>query len=70
FVKDLNKSIDALEKSKAKIKAIGEEFSALKGELMAKGTSTLAIGVPVKISANLEDDMNNINAFLNTNNEN
>ncbi|EOI5977281.1 phage tail tape measure protein [Campylobacter jejuni] len=68
-VKALNKSIDALEKSKAKIKAIGEEFSALKGELMAKGVSALAIGVPVKISANLEDDMNNINAFLNTNNE-
>ncbi|MET1863571.1 hypothetical protein ABXK73_02330 [Campylobacter jejuni] len=36
---------------------------------MAKGASALAIGVPVKISANLEDDMNNINAFLNTNNE-
>lgn len=68
-VKALNKSIDALEKSKAKIKAIGEEFSALKGELLAKGASALAIGVPVKISANLEDDMNDINTFLNTNNE-
>ncbi|TQR29331.1 phage tail tape measure protein [Campylobacter sp. MIT 99-7217] len=68
-VKSLNKSIENLEKSKAKIKAIGQEFGALKGELMAKGASSLAISVPVKISANLEDDMNNINAFLNTNNE-
>ncbi|EAK2109063.1 phage tail tape measure protein [Campylobacter jejuni] len=68
-VKALNKSIDALEKSKLKIKEVSETLGSLKGELMAKGASALAISVPVKISANLEDDMNNINTFLNADNE-
>lgn len=68
-VKALNKSIDGLERSKAKISALKEEFSSMSGELMGKAAASLAIVAPVKIAGNVEDDLNRINQYLNTDNK-
>ncbi|MBT0828861.1 phage tail tape measure protein [Campylobacter lari] len=68
-VKALNKSIDALEKSKAKISALKEEFGSMSGELVGKAAASLAVVAPVKISANVEDDLNRINQYLNMDNQ-
>lgn len=68
-VKALNKSIDGLESSKAKISALKEEFGAMSGELMGKAATTFAIVAPVKIAGNVEDDLNRINQYLNADNK-
>lgn len=68
-VKALNQSIDSLEKSHTKIQNITKQFGAMKGELMGKTASALAITLPVKVSAKVEDSLNRINQSLNFDNK-
>lgn len=65
YTNKLAKSFDNLKLKSEKLNAAKNNLSSLKGELLSSIGKGLALSVPVKISADIEDSMNDINSFLN-----
>lgn len=65
YTNKLAKSFENLKLKQENLTNLGKKFSSLKTEAMGAIASGLAITVPVKFSADIEDSMNSINSFLN-----
>lgn len=65
YTNKLTKSLDNLKLKTEKLNITKKNLSSLKGELLGSIGKGLALSVPVKISADIEDSMNSINSFLN-----
>lgn len=65
YTNKLAKSFENLQLKQENLADLGKKFSSLKTEATGAIASGLAITVPVKFSADIEDSMNSINSFLN-----